>query len=85
MNTLAPLESLYEAERGPDVPLLPELGALYGRLQFPAHPGRPHVIGNFVTPGSAATAGAGRTVMTWMSTRYESRSATSTVCGKTRR
>jgi riboflavin biosynthesis pyrimidine reductase len=49
MNTLAPLESLYETERGPDVPLPPELGALYGRLQFPAHPGRPHVIGNFVT------------------------------------
>ena len=49
MNTLAPLASLYETERGPDVPLPPELGALYGRLQFPAHPGRPHVIGNFVT------------------------------------
>ena len=49
LNTLAPLESLYETERGPDVPLPPELRALYGRLQFPAHPGRPHVIGNFVT------------------------------------
>ena len=49
INSLAPLASLYETERGPDVPLPPELGALYGRLQFPAHPGRPHVIGNFVT------------------------------------
>src|SRR5437764_12262733 len=49
MSALMPLESLYEAQRGPDVPLPPELGALYGRLQFPAHPGRPHVIGNVVT------------------------------------
>src|SRR5205085_435817 len=62
MNTLAPLESLYEMERGPDVPLPPELGALYGRLQFPAHPGRPHVIGNFVTTldGVVALATPGR-------------------------
>src|SRR5438067_532404 len=49
MNALAPLESLYETERGPDVPLPPELATLYGRLQFPAHTGRPYVIGNIVT------------------------------------
>jgi riboflavin biosynthesis pyrimidine reductase len=49
MSVLTPLESLYETERGPDVPLPPELAALYGRLQFPAHPEGPHVIGNVVT------------------------------------
>ena len=63
MSALMPLESLYEAQRGPDVPLPPELGALYGRLQFPAHPGRPHVIGNVVTTldGVVALATPGRT------------------------
>src|SRR5437763_7539468 len=49
MSVLMPLESLYETQRGPDVPLPPELAALYGRLQFPVHPVRPHVIANFVT------------------------------------
>lgn len=51
MNTtaLAPLETLYEVERGHALPLPPDLAALYGRLHFPLHPGRPSVIGNFVT------------------------------------
>ena len=49
MNTLQPLETLYTAERGPALPLLPELAALYGRLEFPPHAGRPYVIGNFVS------------------------------------
>ena len=51
MNPLAltPLESLYEVERGSDLPLPSELATLYGRLQFPLHPGRPYIIGNFVT------------------------------------
>ena len=49
MNALVPLESLYEAERGSDLPLPSELATLYGRLQFPSHPGRPYIIGNFVT------------------------------------
>ena len=49
MNTLVPLESLYDMERGSDLPLPPDLAALYGRLQFPLHPGRPYVIGNFVS------------------------------------
>jgi riboflavin biosynthesis pyrimidine reductase len=49
MNALVPLESLYEVERGSALPLPPELATLYGRLQFPPHPGRPYVIGNFVT------------------------------------
>ena len=49
MNTLLPLESLYDMERGSDLQLPPDLAALYGRLQFPLHPGRPYVIGNFVS------------------------------------
>ena len=49
MNTLAPLETLYEVEGGKDLPLPPSLAALYGRLQFPSRSGSPHVIGNFVS------------------------------------
>ncbi|TMD51421.1 MAG: hypothetical protein E6I93_10880, partial [Chloroflexi bacterium] len=32
-----------------DLPLPPALSTLYGRLSFPSHPGRPRVVGNFVT------------------------------------
>jgi hypothetical protein len=49
MNTLTPLETLFEMERGPDLQLPPDLARLFGRLQFPPHPGRSYVIGNFVT------------------------------------
>jgi hypothetical protein len=49
MSALAPLESLYELDRGTALPLPPELATLYGRLRLPLHPGRPYVIGNFVT------------------------------------
>ena len=49
MNALDPLEALYDARQGADLPLPPALASLYGRLQFLAHPGRPSVIGNFVT------------------------------------
>jgi riboflavin biosynthesis pyrimidine reductase len=49
MSVLAALESLYEVDWGDDLPLPPELAALYGRLRFPAQRGRPYVIGNFVT------------------------------------
>ncbi len=49
MTALAPLEPLYEVERGSTLPLPPELEALYGRLQFPPHPDRSYVFGNFVT------------------------------------
>jgi riboflavin biosynthesis pyrimidine reductase len=49
MNTLPPLEALYDREHGSDVPLPPDLVALYGRLQMPAHQGRPYVLGNFVS------------------------------------
>jgi riboflavin biosynthesis pyrimidine reductase len=49
MSTLDPLDTLYEAQGGDDLPLPPTLAALYGRLQFPMHSGRPYVVGNFVT------------------------------------
>lgn len=49
MSTLTPLETLYEVERGSDLPLPPELPKFAGRLQFPPHPGRSYVIANFVT------------------------------------
>lgn len=49
MNTLTPLEPLFDVERGSDLPLPPALATLFGRLQFPPHPLRPYVIGNFVT------------------------------------
>ena len=49
MNTLTPLESLFEMKRGAALPLPPDLTHLYGRLAFPLHPDRAHVIGNFVT------------------------------------
>lgn len=49
MSALTPLETLYDAASGDDLPLPPELAALYGRLQFPQHAGQAYVIGNFVT------------------------------------
>jgi len=49
VTTLPPLDTLYDIDRGRDLPLPPDLAALYGRLGFPPRPGRPHVIGNFVT------------------------------------
>ncbi|HSL92520.1 MAG TPA: dihydrofolate reductase family protein [Candidatus Limnocylindrales bacterium] len=49
MIPLAPLESLFDAAQGDDLPLPPDLSALYGPLRFPAWEGRPYVIGNFVT------------------------------------
>src|SRR5437868_3020238 len=49
MNTLTPLESLFDMARGRDLPLPPDLSCLYGRLRFPPHPGRSYVLGNFVT------------------------------------
>lgn len=48
MQDLSALDSLYDLERAPDLPLPPALARLYGRLQFPTHPGRPYVFGNFV-------------------------------------
>ena len=49
MNTLTPLESLFDMESGNALPLPPDLAALYGRLAFPPHPGRAHIVGNFVS------------------------------------
>ncbi len=49
MNTLTPFETLFETNRGSALPLPPELASLYGSLQFPAHPDRTYVIGNFVS------------------------------------
>ncbi len=49
MNALDPLEALYDARQGADLPLPPALASLYGRLSFPAPPDRPYIIGNFVT------------------------------------
>jgi riboflavin biosynthesis pyrimidine reductase len=49
MSALAPLETLYEVDRGNALPLPPELASVYGPLAFPPHSGRPYVFGNFVT------------------------------------
>lgn len=54
MNTSpsTPLETLFDAQHGNDVPLPPELAKLYGHLQFPLQPDhlhRPYVLANFVT------------------------------------
>jgi riboflavin biosynthesis pyrimidine reductase len=49
MNELAPLETLYETQRGRALPLPRELARLYGRLWMPRVDGRPYVISNFVT------------------------------------
>lgn len=49
MNPLPPLEPLYDIGPGPDLPLPETLTGLYGRLGFPSHADRPHVISNFVT------------------------------------
>ena len=43
------LETLYDPVLGADLPLPGELAALYGRLQFPEHAGRPYVIGNLAS------------------------------------
>ena len=49
MNTVAPLESLFDAQTGTAFPLPPELTAIYGQLRFPAQPERPYIFANFVT------------------------------------
>lgn len=49
MNALTPLEPLFDVDRGRDLPLPPDLATLYGRLHLPSHPGRPSILGNFVT------------------------------------
>jgi riboflavin biosynthesis pyrimidine reductase len=49
MSELDALETFYDAPQGAGLPLPPALASLYGGLAFPTHPGRPHVIGNFVS------------------------------------
>jgi riboflavin biosynthesis pyrimidine reductase len=48
MNALTPLDTIFAVERGNDLPLPPDLLALFGRLQFPSHQ-VPYIVGNFVT------------------------------------
>jgi riboflavin biosynthesis pyrimidine reductase len=49
VNTLTPLKALFDAQRGRNLPLPPELAAIYGQLRFPMQPGQPYVFANFVT------------------------------------
>jgi riboflavin biosynthesis pyrimidine reductase len=49
MSGLAPLEDLFDAATGDDLPLPSALSSLYGRLRIPRQTARPHVIGNFVS------------------------------------
>jgi riboflavin biosynthesis pyrimidine reductase len=49
MNTLTPLETLFDIGYGRDLTLPPELVKLYGHLHFPSHSGGSYVIGNFVS------------------------------------
>ncbi|HKV57478.1 MAG TPA: dihydrofolate reductase family protein [Ktedonobacteraceae bacterium] len=49
MSTLTPIETLYDSQSGADLPLPPELKAIYGQLRFPLSPDRPYVFANFVT------------------------------------
>lgn len=49
MNTLTPLETLFDIGYGRDLALPSELVKLYGPLHFPSHSGGSYVIGNFVS------------------------------------
>lgn len=49
MTVLSPLEPLFDADAGDEIPLPPELATLYGRVGFPRRDDRPYVIANFVT------------------------------------
>lgn len=49
MSSLAPFETLVDEACGTDLSLPDVLAKLYGRLPFPVHRDRPHVIGNFVS------------------------------------
>lgn len=48
-NLVQPLESLFDQADGSALPLPTELLTLYGPLQFPLHPGKPYLVGNFVS------------------------------------
>ncbi|MDE3075680.1 MAG: dihydrofolate reductase family protein [Chloroflexota bacterium] len=46
---LIPFEKLFDSADGEEIPLPPELAALYGPLRLPLRVERPYVLGNFVT------------------------------------
>src|SRR6185436_12118032 len=48
-RALTPLETLYEARHGRELPLPPKLARLYGRLRLPLARSHPYVFSNFVT------------------------------------
>ena len=48
MSALEPLQELWDATAGDELPLPDELARLYGRLRVPRHPARPHIVGNVV-------------------------------------
>jgi riboflavin biosynthesis pyrimidine reductase len=48
-SSVRPLESLFDQAHGQALPLPAELLTLYGPLQFPLHPGKPYLVGNFVS------------------------------------
>ena len=48
MSGLAPMQDLFDAATGEDLPLPDTIANLDGRLRMPRHAARPHVIGNFV-------------------------------------
>jgi riboflavin biosynthesis pyrimidine reductase len=46
---LEPLDTLYDASMGTELPLPPELARFYGPLRFPLRPAQPYIIANMVT------------------------------------
>lgn len=48
-SSVQPLESLFDQAHGQALPLPTELLTLYGALQFSLHPGKPYIVGNFVS------------------------------------
>jgi riboflavin biosynthesis pyrimidine reductase len=49
MSALEPLQDLFDATTGEDLPLTGALASLYGQLRMPRQSARPHVAGNFVS------------------------------------
>ena len=47
--TAKPLETLYDASTGVELPLPQSLAGLYGPLRFPLRPDKPYVVGNLVS------------------------------------
>jgi riboflavin biosynthesis pyrimidine reductase len=48
LSEIIPVETLYDAKWGDLLPLPAGLEELYGPLYMPSHPGRPHVISDYV-------------------------------------